>query len=146
MYQTKLLVVTIVICSLLIFEVVMMENGISFPLIISTLINFKISFIEPLEIIPFFDGLEIIDKYKNSFPIHSELYTKDNGGFTEYYDTQKILRLSAYPHEKTFVDLIIEINDEEFSYELYCTEEFTTVSKDLELINTKLDQCIEKFG
>ena len=140
MHLTKLLVVIVVICSLLIFEVVMMENGIHLPLIISTLINFKISFIEPLEIVPFFEGLEIIDKYKNSFPIHGETYTKD-----DYYNTKR-LHLSAYPHQKTYVDLIIDLKDEEFSYELYCTEDFTTVIKDLELINTKLDQCIEKFG
>jgi hypothetical protein len=141
-----LMIFTLVICSLLIIEVILAENGIVLPLIISTLYWINSEYIEPLYIAPYFEDLEIIDKYKSSFSIHRETYTEDDGEHTEDYDSKKKLHLSAYPHQKTFVDLIIDLKDDKFSYGLYCTEEFTTVSKDLELINKKLDQCIEKYS
>jgi len=146
MKSRLLIIFTLVICSLLIIEATLAENGIVIPLIISTLYWINSEYIEPLYIAPYFKDIVIIEKYKSSFPIHRETYTEDDGTHTEDYDGKKKLRLSAYPHQKTIVDLIIDLKDDKFSYELYCTEEFTTVSKDLELINTKLDQCIEKFG
>ncbi len=134
-----IIVIAVLVVSLIVIEITLAHNGITLPLIINTLYWVDSEHIKPMHIVPYFEDLEILEKYKNSFPYNHAQYTQD-------YNKKK-LYMSAFGLEKTFVDLIVEIkDDDELSYVLYCTEEFTTISKDLNLINGKLDQCIEKYG
>lgn len=133
-----LMIIVIVVASLVIIEITLVYNGLELPLIIHTLYWVISEYVEPLYIAPYFTDLEIIQKYKNGFPYHYEMYIQHDG--------KKALHLSAYGQEKKIVDLNIENDDGELFYEIYCTAEFTTISKDLKLINEKLDQCIDKYG
>ena len=140
--KTRLLIIIVIVmfvASLIAIEIILAYDGLTLPLIINTLYWVDSEHIKPMHIVPYFKDLEILEKYKNSSPYNHAQYTQD-------YDKKK-LHMSAFGLEKTFVDLIVEIkDDDELSYELYCTEEFMTISKDLNLINRKLDQCIEKYG